>query len=67
MYERIADYSDEVSTSLRIDVSDAAYNRFMAELRSLREGRFNRVSQSLENLRALVDELHSRLVLVEDS
>ena len=39
----------------------------MAELRSLREGKFRRVSPSLENLRALVDELHSRLLLAEDS
>ena len=67
MYERIAIYIEEVLTSLRIDVSDAVYTRCMEELRSLREGRFERVSQSLENLRALVNQLHSRLVLVEDS
>ena len=67
MFDRIAEYIEEVRTSLRIDVSYAVYNRCMNELRSLREGRFDRVTQSLENLRALIDELHSRLVLVEDS
>lgn len=39
----------------------------MAELCSLREGRFERVDQSLENLCALVDQLHSRLELIEDA
>ena len=39
----------------------------MAELCSLREGRLDRVMQPLDNLRALIDGLHSRLVLVEDS
>ena len=39
----------------------------MAERRSLCEGILDRVTQSLENLRALIDELHLRLVLVEDS
>ena len=67
MYERIADYIGEVRTSLRIDVTDAVYSRCMEELRSVRAERFDRVSQSLENLRALVDQFQSRLVLVEDS
>ena len=67
IYDRIATYIEEVRNSPRIDVSDAVYTRCMDELRSLREGRFQRVSQSLENLRALVDQLQSRLVLVEDS
>ena len=67
MFDRIAEYIEEVRTSLRINVSDHVYARYMAELRSLREGRFDRVTQSLENLRALIDKLHSRLVLVEDS
>ena len=40
MYARFAQYIEEVSTSLRIDVSDTVYARCMAELRSLREGRF---------------------------
>ena len=67
IFDRIAEYIEEVRTSLRIDVSDHVYTRCMAELRSLREGRFDTVTQSLENLRALIDELHSRLVLVGDS
>ena len=67
MFDRITEYIEEVRTSLQIDVSDHLYTRCMAELRSLREGRFDRVTQSLENFRALIDELHSRLVLVEDS
>ena len=67
MYERIAEYIEDVRTSLRIDVSDHVYRRCMDELRALREGRFDRVTQSLENLRALVDQLQSRLALVEDS
>ena len=67
MYERIADYIEEVRTSLRIDVTDAVYSRCMEELRSLREGQFDHVNQTLENLRALGDQLHSRLVLVEGS
>ena len=67
MFNRIADYIEEVRTSLRIDVSDTVYTHCMAELGSLREGRFGRVSQLLWNLRALVDELHLRLVLLEDS
>ena len=50
MYERIAEYIEEVRTSVRIDVSDHVYQRCMDELRSLREGRFDRVTQSLENL-----------------
>ena len=67
MHDGIAEYIAEVRTSVRIDVSDAVYARCMEELRSLREGRFDRVSQPLENLRALVDQLRCRLVLVEDS
>ena len=67
MYDWIATYIEEVRTLLRIDVSDAVYTRCMEELRSLREGRFDRVSQCLDNLRALVEKLQSRLVLVEDS
>ena len=67
MYERIAEYIEDVQTSLRIDVSDHVYRRCMDELRSLREGRFDRVTQSLENIRALVEQLQSRLALVEDS
>ena len=67
MYDRIAEYIEDVRTSLRIDVSDSVYSRCMEELRSLCEGRFDRVTQSLENLRAFVDQLHSRLVLVEDA
>ena len=67
MYERIAEYIEDVRTSHRIDVSDHFYRRCMDELRSLREGRFDRFTQSLENLRALVDQLQSRLALVEDS
>ena len=67
MYDRIASYIEEVRTALRIDVADAVYTRCLEELRSFREGRFERVSQSLENLRALVDQLQSRLALVEDS
>ena len=39
----------------------------MEVLRTLREGRFECVTQYLENLRALLDQLHSRLVLVEDA
>ena len=66
MYERIADYIEDVRTSLRIDVMDAVYSGCMEELCSLRQGSFDRVRQSLENLRAMVDQLHSRLVLVED-
>ena len=67
MFDRIAEYIEEVRTSIRIDVSDHVYTRCMAELRSLRERRFDRVTQSLENLRALIYELHARLVLVKDS
>ena len=44
MYERIAEYIEDVQTSLRIDVSDHVYRRCMDELRSLREGRFDRVT-----------------------
>ena len=67
MFDRTSEYIEEVRTSLRIDVSDHVYTRCMSELCSLREGRFDRVTQFLENLRALIDELHSRLVLVEES
>ena len=67
MYERMAEYIEDVRTSLRIDVSDHVYRRCMDELRSLRKGRFDRVTQSFENLRALVEQLQSRLALVEDS
>ena len=67
MYDRIAEHIEEVRTSLRIDVTDSVYARCMEELRSLREGRFGRVTQSLENLRALVDQPQSRLALVEDA
>ena len=67
VYERIAEYIEDVRTSLRIDVSDHVYRRCMDELRSLREGRSDCVTQSLENFRALVDQLQSRLALVEDS
>ena len=42
MFDRIADYIEEVRNFLRIDVSDAVYTRCMPELRSLREGRFDR-------------------------
>lgn len=66
MYGRIAEYIEEVQTSFGIDVSDAAYTRCMNELRSFREGWFDRVSQSLENLRALVYQLQSRLGRVGD-
>ena len=38
----------------------------MADLRSIREERFERVSRSLENLRALVNQLLSRVELFED-
>lgn len=57
MYALIAQYIEEVRTSIRIEVSDTVYARCMAELRSLREARFERVSQSFENLRALVAQL----------
>ena len=67
MYERIAEYIEDVRPSLRIDVSDHVYRRCMDELRSLCKGKFDRVTQSMENLRALVDQLQSRLALVEDS
>ena len=67
MFDLIVEYIEEVRTSLCIDVSDAVYNRCMTELRSLCKGRFDRVTSSLVNLRALIDELHSRPVLVEDS
>ena len=67
MYDRIAEHIEEARTSLRIDVTDSVYARCMEELRFLREGRFERVTQSLENLRALVDQLQSRLALVEDA
>ena len=66
MYERIAEYIEDVRTSLRIDVSDHVYQRCIDEIRSLREGRYDCVTQSLENLRPLVEQLQSRLALVED-
>ena len=50
-----------------MDVTDSVYARCMGELHSLREGRFERVTQSLENLRALVNQLKSLLALVEDT
>ena len=59
MYERITEYIEEFRTSLRIDVTDHVYARCRDESRFLREGRFERVTQSLEILRALVDQLHS--------
>ena len=67
MYGRIAECIRDVRTSPRIDVSDVIYACCMEELRSLREGRYDRVTQFLENLRALVDQLQCRLSLVEDS
>ena len=67
MYDRIAEHIEEVRTSLRIDVTESVYARCMEELRSLRDGRFERVTQPLENLCALVDQLQSRLALVEDA
>ena len=67
MYDRIAEHIEEVQTSLRIDVTDSVYARCMEELRSLRERRFERVTQSLENLCALIDQLQSPLALVEDA
>ena len=67
MYERIAEYIEDVPTSLCIDVSDHVYRRCMDELRSLRKGRFHSVTLSLENLRALFDQLQRRLMLIEDS
>ena len=67
MYDRIAEYIEDVRTSLRIDVSDSVYARCMEELRSPCEGRFERVTQSLEHLRVLVYQLHARLALVEDA
>ena len=50
MYDRIAEYVEEFPASLRIDVPDAVYTPCMNELRSVREGGFGRVTQSLENL-----------------
>ena len=47
MYDRIAEYIEDVLTSLRIDVSNSVYSRSMQELRFLREGRFERVAQSM--------------------
>ena len=67
MYDRFAAHIEDVRTSLRIDISDSVYNRCIEELRSLREGRFKRVAHSLENLRALVNQLQSLLVLVDDA
>ena len=67
MYDCIAAHIEDVRTSLCMEISDSFYNRCMEDLRSLREGRFERVAQSLENLHALVDQLQSRLVLVEDA
>ena len=67
MYDRIAAHIEDVRTSLRFDLSDSVYTCCMQELRSLRKGRFESVAQSLENLRAPVDQLKSRLVLVEDA
>ena len=67
MYERIADYIDEIHTSLRIYLPDAVYSSRMDELRSLRDGQFDRVSQSPEKIRVLLDRLHLQLVLVENS
>ena len=67
MYERIAEYIEDVRTSLRIDAYYSFYSRCAEELRSLGGGRFERVTRSLENLRALVDQLHPRLVLVEEA
>ena len=46
MYERIAEYIEDVRTFLCIDVFDHVYRRCMDELRSLREGRFDLVTQS---------------------
>lgn len=54
-------------TSLRNDVSDIIYACCTDKLRSFREGRFERVSQSLENFRELFDQLHSCLMLVENA
>ena len=59
MYERIAEYIEDVRTSLRIDMIYHVYARCRDESRSLREGRFERVTQSLESLHALVDQWHS--------
>lgn len=57
---------EEVLISLRIGVTEAIYSRCIDELRSVREGKFDSVSQSLENLRAPVHKLHWQLVLVEN-
>ena len=56
IYERIAEYVEDIRTSLRIDVTYHVYARCRDESRSLREGRFERVTQSLESLPALVDK-----------
>lgn len=50
MYDRIAEYIEEVRNAFHIDVSDAGYTCCGEELRSLRKGRFDRVNQSLVNL-----------------
>ena len=47
MFDHIAEYIEEVRTSLSIDISDAVCKRWVAEFRSLRERRFDRVTQSL--------------------
>ena len=55
MYERMAEYIEDVRTPLRIDVTDHVYARSRNDSRSLREGKFECVTQSLESLRPLVD------------
>lgn len=67
MYDRVAEYIEDARTSLCIDLLNNVYARCMDELRSLGEGKFEHISQSLDYLRALFGQMHSRLVLFEDS
>ena len=63
--DRIAEYVEDFRTSLRIVVS--VYARCMEKFSLVQERKFDRVTQSLGNLRALVQQQHSRRVVVEDS
>ena len=63
MYERIAEFIKDVRTSPGIDVPDQVYWQCMEELHLFSKGRFDHVTQSFENLRALLDQLQSRLAL----
>ena len=43
MYARVAEYMQDARPSLRIDVSDHVYSRYLEQKRAVRQGRFERV------------------------